>query len=132
PSLFRRALSEDVDDIIVGFVELRLREEGEKAVVAAVTVDDQDFLAAIARHLVGGLLQQSELQVAAVSHGSGFVARFGDLAEIVFGEDDCVFLLGGMERGVADIEKIGAERQVGTVLLQNSEREKTCPLGAMN
>ena len=60
------------------------------------------------------------------------MARFGDLAEIIFGEDDCVFLVGGVQRGVTHIEQIGAERQVRTVLLQDSEREQTRSLGAAN
>ncbi len=51
-----RMLVEHIDDIVVGLVELRLREVGEQAIVAAVTVDDQDFLAAVAGHLIGGLL----------------------------------------------------------------------------
>ena len=76
--------------------------------------------------------KQRELQVAAVGHGSGFVAGFGDLAEIVFGEDDGVLLLGGVQRGVAHVEQIGAERQVRAVLLQDAEREQAGSLRAMN
>ena len=113
-------------------VELRLREERQQAVVAAVAVDDQNFLAAVARHLVGGLLQQGELHGAAVGHGAGLVPGLGDLTEIIFGENDGVFLLGGMQRGIADVEKIGAERKMRAVLLQDSEREQACSLGTAN
>src|SRR5579862_7801095 len=109
-ALLGRALVENIDDVIVRLVELSLREIGKQAVVAAVSVDDQNFLAAVAGHLVGGFLQQCELQAAAVGHGSRFVTRFGDLAEIIFGEDNSIFLLGGMQRGVADIQQVGAER----------------------
>ena len=98
----------------------------------AVAVDDQDFLAAVAGHLVGGFLQQGELQVAAVGHGAGLVPRFSDLAEIVFGEDDGVFLLGGVQRGVADVEQIGTERQVRAVLFEDSEGEQARSLRAAN
>jgi hypothetical protein len=97
-----------------------------------VTVDDQNFLAAVAGHLVGGFLQQGELQGAAVGHGAGLVLGFGDLAEIVFGENDGVFLLGGVQRGITDIEKVGAERKMWAVLFQDSEGEQARPLGAMN
>ena len=53
--------SEHVDDVIVRCLELRLGEERQQAVVAAVPVHDDDLLAAIPRHLVRGLLQQLEL-----------------------------------------------------------------------
>ncbi len=114
-ALMRRAFVEDVDVdyVIVRLVELGLCEERQQAVVAAMAVDDQDLLAAVARHLVGGFLQERELHRAAVGHGSGLVLSLGDLAEIVFRENDGVFLrFGGMQRGIADVEKIGAERKV--------------------
>jgi hypothetical protein len=76
--------------------------------VAAVAVNDDHLLAAVARHFVGGLLQQGELHFAAVGDGSGFVAGFGNLSEIIFGEDDCVFLFCGVQRGVAHVQQIGA------------------------
>ena len=113
-------------------VELCLREIRQQAVVAAVAVDDQDFLAAVAGHLVGGFLQQGELQVAAVGHGAGLVPRLGDLAEIIFGENDRVFFFGGVQRGVADVEQIGAERQMRAVLFENAEGQQACSLRAMN
>ena len=46
----------NIDDVVVWFVELRLREIREKAFVTAVAVDDKDFVAAITSHLVGGFL----------------------------------------------------------------------------
>ena len=112
---------ENIDHIVVRLIELRLREEWQQVFVAAVAVDDDYFLAAVARHLVGGFLQQGELHLAAVGDGSGLVAGFGDLSEIIFGEDDGVFLLGGVQRGVADVEQIGAQRQMRSVLLQDAE-----------
>src|SRR6266571_5865328 len=127
-----RVFIENIDHIVVKLIELGLRKVGEQAVIAAMAVDDQDFLAAVAGHFVGGFLQQGELQVAAVGHGSRLVASLGDLAEIIFGKYDYVLLLGGVQRGVTHIKQIGAERQVWTMLFQNSEGEKTCPLGAMN
>ena len=115
------AFVEDVDHVVVWLVELCLREVWQQAFVAAVAVDDQNFLAAVAGHLVGGFLQQGELQVAAVGYRAGFVAGFDNLAEIIFGEDDGVFLLGGVQRGVAYIEQVGADGQVRAVLLQDAE-----------
>ena len=97
-----------------------------------MAVDDENFLAAVARHLVGGFLQQRQLQVAAVGDGSGLVARFGNLAEIIFGEDDGVFFLGGVQRGVTHIEQIGAQGQVRPVFFQNAEGQQASSLRTMN
>ncbi len=81
------ALANDgVNNIVVWFVELRLREVGNKAFVAAVAVDDEDFLATVAGHLVGGFLEKPELEVAAVGNGAGLVLRFENLAEIIIRE----------------------------------------------
>src|SRR4029077_17932826 len=131
-AVLRRALAEYVNDIVVGLVELGLREEREQAVVAAVAVHDQDLLAAVAGHLVGGFLQERELQVAAVGHSAGLVLGLGDLAEVVFGENDGILLFGGVQRSVADVEKIGAERQMWTVLFQDSEGEQAGSLRTVN
>ncbi len=49
--------SQHVHDITMRTLELALREKGEQAVVAAVTVHDDDLLAAIPGHLVGCLLE---------------------------------------------------------------------------
>jgi len=82
----RSALVENVDHVVVRFIELGLREVRKQALVAAVAVDDDHFLAAVASHLVGGFLQQGELHPAAVSHGSGLVTGFGNLAKIYSGK----------------------------------------------
>jgi hypothetical protein len=105
-------------------VELRLREIRQQAVVAAVPVHDDDLLAAVARHLVGRLLQQLELQSAAVGHRAWLLFRFGNLPEVVRGEHDRVFLLGGVQRDVAHVEQIVAERQMRPVLLHDAEGEQ--------
>jgi len=68
-----------VHDVIMGRLELRLREKRQQAVVAAMTVHDDDLLAAISGHLVGRLLQQLELQAPAVGHRAGLVLRLEDL-----------------------------------------------------
>ena len=124
------ALSDDgVDNVVVRLVELRLGEEWDEAFVAAVAVDDEDFLAAITRHFVGGFLEEHELEVAAVSDGTGFVLRFKNLTEIVFRKDDGVFLLDRMERGVADVEEIGAERKMRAVFFKNAEGKNANAFG---
>ena len=118
-----------VDDVVVRLFELRLREIGDEALVAAVAVDDEDFLAAVAGHLVGGFLEKLELEIAAVGDGAGFVLGFEDLAKIVFRKNDGVFLLGGVKRGVADVQKIGAERKMRAVFFENAEGEDTDAFG---
>jgi len=80
----------------VRLVELRLREEGKQMLVSAVAVDDDDFLAAIARHLIGGFLKEFQLKFHAVRDGARLVLGFKNLAEIIFGKNDGVLLLRGM------------------------------------
>src|SRR5207249_11937517 len=106
------------------------REVGKQAVVAAVTVHDDDLLAAIARHLVGRLLQQLELQSPAVGHRAWLVFRLKDLPEIVLGKDDRVFLLGGIERYVSHVEQIVAQWQMQPMFFQYSEWEQARALCA--
>ncbi len=114
-----------VDDVIMRRVELRLGEEGQQAVVAAVPVHDDDLLAAVAGHLVGRLLQQLELQAAAIGNRPRLVLRFEDLAKVIIGEHDGVFLLRGIERDVTHVEQIVPERQMRSVLFQDAEWQET-------
>jgi hypothetical protein len=86
-----------------------------------MSVHDDDFLAAVPRHLVDGLLQQFQLQMSAVRNCAGFVASFEDLAKIVFGKDNNIFLLRRRQSGMADIQQIGSKRQMRTVLFKDSE-----------
>ncbi len=87
----------NIDDVVVWFVELRLREIREKALVATVAVDDKNFFAAVAGHLVGGFLQEIQLNLPAVGDGAGFVFGFENLSEIIFRENDGKFLFGGVQ-----------------------------------
>ena len=93
----RRELAENVDDIIVRLGQLRLRKVWQQTAIPAVAVDDKHLLAAVARHLVGGFLQQRQLQFAAIGNGAGFVPRLEDLPEVVFRKDHRIFLLGGVQ-----------------------------------
>lgn len=120
---------EDVNDIVAGLIEQSLREEGKEMLVAAVAVDNDDFLAAVAGHLVGGFLKELELEAARVSDRAGFVPGFENLAEIVFGEDEREFLLRGLQGGVADVEEIGSEGQMRAVLFENAEGEEADTFG---
>src|ERR1700676_4374795 len=115
---------ENVHDIVVRLVQKALREEGKDVLVAAVTVDDDDFFASVAGHLVGGFLQELQLEFAGVSDGSGFVLGLKNLAKVVFRKDQGVVLLGGVQRGVTHIEQIGAQREMLAVLFQDAEREQ--------
>ena len=58
---------------------------------------------------------------AAVGDGAGFVLGFKNLAEIIFRKNDCVLLFGGVQRGVADVQQIGAERKMRAVFFENAE-----------
>ena len=95
--------AENIDHIIALAGELRLREEREQRVVAAVAVHDDDLFAAVAVHLADRLVQEGELRGKAVGDGAGLLASFEDLTEIVLGEDDGVFLLDGIHHREADI-----------------------------
>src|SRR4029077_5506847 len=123
---------QDVDDVIVRTIELRLSEKGKQMFVASVTVDDDDFLAAVARHLFGGFLEELQLQFHAVGNGAGFVLGFENLSEVVLRKNDGVFLLGGFQGSMANIQKIGAERQMRTVLFENAERQETGAFGLLD
>lgn len=101
-------------------------------IVAAVAVDDDDLPAAVAGHLIGGFLEEFELQFRAVSHRAGFMPGFEDLAEVVFGKDDRVLLPGTVKRGVADIDQIRAQRQMRPVLLDDAKGQQACALGLLN
>ena len=104
----------------------------DRVLIAAVAVDDDHFLAAVARHLVGSFLQQGELHLAAVRDCSRLVAGFGNLSEVIFREDNGVFLLGGVQRGVTHVKEIGAEREVRPVFLQDAEGEQASALRTVN
>jgi len=60
------------------------------------------------------------------------MAGLGNLAKIVFGKDNCIFLLSGVQRGIANVQQIGPQRQMRTVLLEDSEREQAGSLRAVN
>ena len=97
-----------------------------------MSVYDDNFLAAVARHFVSGLLQQFQLQLRAVSDGTGLVFGLENLPEIIFGINDGILLPGAVQRGVADVDQIGAERQLRPVLLENAERQHARALSFLN
>src|SRR5439155_4423861 len=65
-----------------------------------------------------------QLQYPAVGNRAWLMFRFENLPEVVLGKDDRVFLLGGIEGGVAHVEQIVAQGQMRAVLLQNAEWEQ--------
>src|SRR5260370_37422490 len=98
----------------------------------AVAVDDQDFLAAVASHLVRGCLKQCQLQIATVGNGAGLMTRLGDLAEIILREDHGILLLSRMQCRVTRIEQIGANRHVRSMLLENAEWQQARALRTLD
>src|SRR5690349_17980663 len=92
-SMSRRALVEDVDHIVMRFIELCLREIRQEAVVASVAIHNQDLFAAIAGHLIRRFLEKGKLKTTAVGHGSWLVLGFRNLAEIILGKNHSIFLL---------------------------------------
>ena len=88
-----------------------------------MAVDDEDFLAAVARHLLHRFLQERELRGQAVGNGSGLLLRFEDLSEVVLGEDDGVLLLHGVHHREADVEQVGAERKMRAMLFDDADGE---------
>ena len=110
PARFASFAVEHVDDIIPLPIHLRLGKEGKQVLVAAVPVDDDDFLAAVARHLVGGFLEQLQLKFHAVRDGAWLVLGFKNLAKIIFRKNDSEICLHSRQRHVPDIQKIGSQR----------------------
>src|SRR5712691_512407 len=97
--------------------------------VSTVTVDDEDFPAAIARHFTGGLLEQLQLEFHAVGNGSGLVLGFKNLPEVVLRKNDGVLLLDRLQGSVPHIEKIRAQRQMRPMLFQDAERQQARAFG---
>src|SRR5690348_1456650 len=97
-----------------------------------MTVDDDDFLAAVAPHLVSGSLQELQLNGARISHRTRLVSRFGNLAEVIRREDNGVFLFRGVNGGVTDIDQIGADGQLRAVLLHDAEGKQAGALRLRN
>ena len=124
--------SHHIHDVIVRFIELCLREVWKQAIVAAVTIHNDDLLATVARHLIGGLLQQLELKSRTVSHRAWFVLRLKNLPEIIFRKNDRVFLLRRIQRRVAHVQQIVAQRQMRSMFLQDAERQQTHTLTTRN
>src|SRR5262245_17601951 len=76
--------------------KLRLSKERKQIIIPAVSVGDNDLLAAVAGHLVGGLLQQIELQPWAISNRARLVPGFEDLTKIILRVDNRILLLGAV------------------------------------
>ena len=124
--------AEDVDDVVALTGQLGLSEEREQGFVAAMAVDDYNFLAAVTCHFADGFLQERELGGEAVGEGAGLLARFEDLAEVVLREDDGIFLLDRVHHGEAYVEEVSAEGKVRAVLLDDAEGEDADALRLVN
>ncbi len=105
-----------------------MREKRKQMVVPAMPIHDENFLASIASHFIGCLLQQFQLQLGAVSQSSRLVFRFKDLTEVVLGKNNRILLLDAVLDGMADIDEIVAKRQVRTMLFDDPERQYACAL----
>jgi len=89
-----------------------------------MTIQNDDFLAAVPSHLVGGLLKQVELYLSAIGDGARLVSSFEYLAKIIFGKNDSVFLVRGMQRRISNIEKISSKRKMWSMLFQNAKGQQ--------
>src|SRR5260370_39003263 len=89
----------------------------------AMPIHDENFLASIARHLIGCLLQQFQLQLGTVSDGSGLVFGFKDLTEIVLGKNNRILLLDAVLDGITYIDQIVAKRQLGPMFFSYPEQQ---------
>ncbi len=52
------------------------------------------------------------------------MAGFEDLAKVILGKDHGVFLVGGVQGRIANIEKIGPQGEMRTMLFQNAEGQQ--------
>ena len=115
-----------INHIIFRARHLRLGEEGKQVLVFAVPVHYDDFLAAVARHLIRGFLEQLQLQFHAVRYGARLVLRFKNLPEVIFGKNQGKFLLRRVQSRLANIQKIRSQRPMRPMLFQNAEKQQTC------
>src|SRR5690242_9913625 len=67
-----------------------------------------------------------------VGDGSRLVFGFEDLAEVILGEHNRVFLFHGFERSVADVQQICTHGTRWAVLLDNSEWQQTDTFGLLD
>ncbi len=132
PGAFMFGNPEDVNHVVARAGKLRLREQRQQVIVPAVAVHNENLLAAVARHLLHRFLEQRELCLQAVGHRSGLLLSLKDLAEIILGKHDCILLPHRVENRESNIEQVGSQRQVRSVLLEDPEGQHTNPLRLMN
>jgi len=109
----------------IGFLLLQaaLRQEGQKVLVAAVGIEQDDLFKAVAPDLIQHALEELHEQGGLDGDCAGEAARFVDLAEVEGREDDRLFLLGGQAGDGVPGEVVGAEGQVGAVTLDHATGE---------
>ena len=93
-----------VDDVVVLLLELRLCKERQQALVSAVSVHNDDLLAAVSGHLVSRFLQKFQLQVSAIGNRSRLVLGFKNLTKVIFREYDGILLLGRSQSTMANVQ----------------------------
>src|SRR5581483_3190216 len=103
------------DDVIAASLKLRLHEEAQQLRIAAVAVDDQDFLETIAGDLFAGRVEHLPHQMAWQGEGSRLVPRLINLPVEVIREDDGVFTFGDARRVFANLYQVRAHRRVRAV-----------------
>lgn len=99
-----------VDDVIARAGKLDLREVVDQMVIAAVGVDDDDLIQAVARNLAAGGFQQAYGQFGFDADAAGVVARFQDLGEYEVRKNDSTLQCGGTVAQFAGDEHVGPER----------------------
>src|SRR5271166_1758498 len=123
---------EDVHHVTARSGQLRLGEQRQQALVATVAIDDENLLATIARHLFDGLLQKRELRAQAVGNGPRLLLRFKDLSKVVLRENHGILLPHGIHHRETNIDQVGAERKMRTMLLDDPDGKQADSLRLMN
>ena len=111
----------------IGFLlpKLRLRQEAQQVIVAAVRVVQDDLLESVAPDLVQHTLQQIEQQRGPQGERAGEGARLVDLPKIKQRKDHRRLLLGSQAGQAVPDQRICAERQMLTVLFQHPQAQHT-------
>src|SRR3984957_5270757 len=83
---------EEKDGVVAAFFEARLNKIADELGIAAMTIDDDDLVEAVAGDLIASCFQQVPDDAFRQGKGAGLVTRFVDLSIKVVREDDCILL----------------------------------------
>ena len=86
-----------------------------------MAIYNENFFAAVARHFVGGFLQQFQLQFGAIRQGARLVLGFENLAVEIGREKMAYSSVGRVFGDVAHIDQVCSQRQLRAMFLNNAE-----------